>query len=372
MRNNTLMVIALAAITLSAFTACGKSPKNQSQETVTAYPTLVIAQQTAILESVFPATIKGTEDVEIKPRVEGFIEAVYTDEGAHVNKGQALFKISSPQTEQLLSSAQASVQSAKAQVNTAKVNVDRIRPLAEKEIISQTQLLTYENAYETALATLMQAEATLKNAQATMGWTTVTSPVDGFVGTLSYRVGSLVNNSNVITTVASTDNVFAYFSLNENLLRNFLNNAKGNTQAEKIGNLPPVTLRLSDETVYPEKGKIETISGVVNVSTGSANFRAGFPNKQGQLRSGFSGQVVIPEVVEGAIIIPQKATFTQQDKVLLYKVEENTAVQVVVKVREMPDGKHYVVTDGLNPGDRIITDGVATLADGKKITTVSC
>lgn len=354
-------------IPLLALTACKTNNKQKAEDVPQAYPTLVIVRQTAILESVFPATLKGMEDVDIKPRVEGFIDAIYIDEGSKVSKGQALFKISSPQTEQLLSSAQASVQSAKAQVNTAKVNVDRIRPLAEKGIISEAQLLTYENAYETAQATLMQAEATLRNAQATMGWTTVTSPVDGFVGILSYRVGSLVNNSNIITTVASTDNVFAYFSLNENLLRNFLGSAKGHTQSEKIKNLPTVTLKLSDETVYPEKGRIETISGVVNVSTGSANFRAEFPNKEGVLRSGFSGQVIIPEIIEGAIIIPQKATFTQQDKVLIYKVEGDAAVQTIIKVKDMPDGKYYVVTEGLAEGDRIVTEGIATLTDGKKI-----
>ncbi len=352
---------------LLSITSCNKNSGTQTKEMPQVYPVIVVAKQAAILESVFPATIKGTEDVEIKPRIEGFIEAMYVDEGSTVKKGQVLFKINSPQTEQIYASAKASVQSAQAQLNTAKVNVDRIRPLAEKGIISNTQLLTYENSYETAQATLRQNQATLKNAQATMEWTTVISPVDGVVGTLSYRVGSLVNSSSVITTVASTDNVFAYFSLNENLLRNFLNNTPGHTQQEKIKNLPEVTFKFSDETVYSEKGRVETISGVINVSTGSANFRASFPNKQGQLRSGYSGQISIPEIIENAFIIPQKATFTQQDKVLVYKVQGDSAVQELIKIREMPDGKNYIVTEGLSEGDRIITEGIATLTNGQKI-----
>ena len=353
--------------TLLGLVACNKTGETKTEESPREYATMTVATQSATLETVFPATIRGMEDVEIKPRVEGFIESVYVDEGSIVRKGQALFKINSPQTEQVYSSAQASVQSLQAQLQTAQVNVDRIRPLAEKGIISNTQLQTYENAYKTAIANLRQGEATLRNAEATMGWTTVTSPVDGVVGILSYRVGSLVNSSSVVTTVASTDNVFAYFSLNENLLRGFLKNTKGSTQAEKIKNLPPVTLRLSEEEDYPEKGKIETISGVVNISTGSANFRAEFPNKDGHLRSGYSGQVIIPEVIENALIVPQQATFSQQDKILIYKIQGDSAVQVLIKVKDMPDGKSYVVTEGLSEGDKIITDGISTLSNGKKI-----
>lgn len=353
--------------TLLGLVACNKTSETKTEEEPQVYETMILSKQTANLESVFPATIKGMEDVDIKPRVEGFIESVYVDEGSIVRKGQALFKINSPQTEQVYSSAQAAVQSLQAQLQTAQVNVDRIRPLAEKGIISNTQLQTYENAYKTAIANLKQGEATLRNAVATMGWTTVTSPVDGVVGTLSYRVGSLVSSSSVITTVASTDNVFAYFSLNENLLRNFLKSTDGDTQADKIKNLPLVTFRLSEEEDYPEKGKIETISGVVNISTGSANFRAEFPNKEGHLRSGYSGQIIIPEVINDALIIPQKATFSQQDKILIYKVQGDSAVQLLIKIKDMPDGKNYVVTEGLSEGDRIITDGISTLSNGKKV-----
>lgn len=354
-------------IALLALAACSKKAGPSTEVTPQTYQTMVITKQQATLETVYPATIKGSEDVEIKPRVDGYIEAIFVDEGSIVKKGQALFKISSPQSEQSFSSAQASVLSAQAQLNTAKVNVDRIRPLAEKGIVSQTQLLTYENSYQTAEATVKQAEATLRNATATIGWTTVTSPVDGVVGVITYRVGSLANSSSVLTTVASTDNVFAYFSLNENSLRSFLDKTQGKTQDEKIKNLPGVTLKLSDETIYPEKGKIETISGVVNVSTGTANFRAEFPNKERHLRSGNSGKIIIPEIIGEAFIIPQKSTLTQQDKVLVYKVEGDSVVQTLITVRDMPDGKNYVVTGGLNEGDRIVSEGIATLNNGKKI-----
>lgn len=320
------------------------------------------------MQSVYPATIKGQEDIEVKPRVDGYIEAIYVDEGSVVKAGQALFKINSPASEQSLTSAKASVNSEKARVNTAKVDVDRYRPLAEKGIVSEVQLLTYENAYETALATLQQAEATLKNAQATISWTTVTSPVNGVVGSIPYRTGSLVNSSNTLTTIANTGNVYAYFSLNERRLMDFLDGVEGSTQSEKIKNMPPVTLVLSDGSEYEAKGRIETITGTVDITTGSANFRAEFPNQSGKLRSGTSGKIIIPKVLEDVFVIPQKATFSQQDKVLVFRIQGDSVSQQIISVQTMPNGQDYAVTGGLTDGDKIVSDGVATLRNGMKIS----
>lgn len=347
--------------------SCGKKTETNSSGTAPEYPTMVVEIQDAALESIYPVTIRGKEDIEIRPRIDGFIEAIYIDEGSVVRKGQSLFKINSPQTEQSLTTAIAAVNSAEAQVNIAKLNVDRIRPLADKGIVSQVQLETLQNTYTSALATKAQADASLKNAQATLSWTNVVSPVDGVVGAIPYRQGSLVNNQNVLTTVANTSNVFAYFSLNEKTLGEFLKTLEGTTQAEKIRNAPEVILTLADGTVYPEKGKIETITGTINVTTGTANFRAEFPNKQGMLRSGTSGTISIPRTLHNVILIPQKATFAQQDKVLIYKVQADSVVQRVISVIPTPDGKSYAVMDGLNSGDKIVSDGVATLTNGKKI-----
>lgn len=359
--------IVFGTTALMLFVSCGNNQGQQEQAPAREYPTAVMQQQDADLFSVYPVTVKGKEDIEIRPRIDGFIDAIYVDEGSVVRKGQQLFKINSPQAEQALTTAQAGMKSAKAQVNTAKINVDRIRPLAEKGIVSNVQLVTAEDSYQTALAGLAQAEATLKNAQSTMSWTNVTSPVDGVVGAIPFRLGSLVNSSNALTTVANTSNVFAYFSLNEKELMSFLANLEGNTQAEKIKNIPPVHLTLADGTTYGETGRVETITGVINVTTGSANFRAEFPNKQGLLRSGTSGKISIPKKLENVFVIPQKATFAQQDKVLTYVVEADSVKQRIVSVVPMPGGKDYAVTAGLNSGDRIVTEGIATLTNGQKI-----
>lgn len=347
--------------------SCGRK-QEEKQVAKQMYPTMIVNEQNTELLSVYPATIKGKEDIDIRPRIDGFIDAIYVDEGSIVKKGQQLFKINSPQAEQSLTTAEANIRSAKAQVNTAKINVNRIRPLAEKEIVGNVQLLTAEDSYQTAMAGLSQAEAALKNAQAMISWTNVTSPVDGIVGAIPFRLGSLVNSGNVLTTVANTSNVFAYFSLNEKELTVFLNTTEGNTQAEKIKNIPAVSLTLADGSTYEEKGRVETITGTINITTGSANFRVEFPNKHGILRSGTSGKVSIPKNLENVFVIPQKATFAQQDKILVFSVQGDSVMQKVISVVSTPDGKNYAVTEGLVKGERIVSDGVATLSNGKKIS----
>lgn len=361
--------IVFGATALLVMSSCGGGSTPTGQETERQeYKTTVLSEESVELETVYPVTIKGQEDIEIRPRIDGFIDAIHVDEGSVVRKGQPLFKINSPASVQALATAQAAEASAQAQVQTAELNVERFKPLAAQGIVSQVQLDTYQNALRSSQATLNQAKAQVANAQAQIGWTNVLSPVDGVVGTINYRQGSLVNNGNVLTTVSSTGNVFAYFSLNEKELVTLLADLPGKTQAEKINNLPDVTLKMADGTIYPEKGKIKTISGQVNVSTGTANFRAEFTNPHGILRSGFSGNISIPKHMDKAIVIPQAATFTKQNKYLTYKVvNDSIAVQTLIDVTATPDGKSYVVTNGLSANDRIVTDGIATLTDSTKI-----
>ena len=358
-----------AAVMLLAMISCGRQQRAQGNATPPSYPTAIVSTGSTKLAAVYPVTLRGQEDIEIRPRIDGFIEDIFVDEGTAVRQGQVLFKINSPLAEQAVTTARAAVASAEAQLATAKLNVDRMTPLAEKGIISPVQLETYRNAWKTAQAAAEQASAQLKNAEATLTWVSVTSPVDGHVGAISYRKGSLVNNQHVLTTVANTRTVYAHFSLNEKALADFLASLEGNTQAEKLKQTPEVTLTLADGTEYPHRGRIETIAGTVNIATGSAGFRAAFPNADGVLRSGTSGKIAIPSTFTDVILIPQKATFAQQDKILVYVVEEGAAVQRIIAVTPVPDGQTYIVHSGLTTGERIVTDGVATLANGTRIAS---
>jgi membrane fusion protein (multidrug efflux system) len=352
MKFNKLFIGSLALVML--FTSCKSKKTGQIQQVeVKSYQVQTLKPQDVELQSVFPAIIKGKEDVEIKPRVDGFIEAVYVDEGATVKKGQALFKINSPSSIKALEEAQA-------KYNTAKLDVERMRPLTEKNIISKVQLDSYQNSLDAAKATLEQAKAT-------MSWVYVTSPVNGVVGTISYRLGSLVNSNSILTTVSNTSTLIAYFSMNEKELYEFLLDLKGKTKDEKIKNIPDVKFRMPDGTIYEEPGRIETISGIVDQTSGTVSFRASFPNKNGILLSGTSGNIIISRLMKEALIIPQTSTFSQQDKILVYKVQADSVLQDAIMVKSTPDGINYVVLDGLESGDKIVTDGIATLRNGQKI-----
>lgn len=365
MRKNVLISIVL--FTLLLMTSCGRGGQAASTSERT-YPVSTVKVENILIYSDYPAILKGKEDIEIRPRIDGFIEDIYVDEGSVVQKGQLLFKINSPQAQQAYTSAVAGIESAKAQVATAQVNVDRIRPLVEKEIIAEVQLKTALNSLETAKAGLVQANANLDNAKATIGWTNVTSPVNGLIGEIPYRLGSLVNSANVLTTVANTSSVYAHFSLTGEELISFLDGLEGSTQAEKLANAPDVTLKTSNGTTYEDKGRIETIAGSLNPTTGTANFRAEFANAEGRLRSGASGIISIGKELDNVFVIPQKATFALQDKTILYLVDaDNVVQQKAVEVIPMPDGKNYAVTSGLKDGDRILMDGIITVSHGVTI-----
>ncbi len=334
------------------------SCKQQTQQAATTkavtkeYPSAKMEKKSVELQTVYPTVMQGLIDIQIKPRIEGTITGVLVDEGTYVQKGQALFQLDAPATVQEL-------ETAKANYNTAKLDVERTRPLAEKGIVSEVMLQSYENV-------LASAEAALEKAQSSMSWTTVVSPITGTVGDINFRLGSLVNSSSVLTHIANTDDVVAYFSMNEKDLLSFLRQLEGENQSEKIAHIPPVRLRLADGSLYEEAGKIETISGVVS-NSGAVNFRAVFPNKQGLLRSGTSGKIILPRMLEDVFIIPQKATYYMQNKVLTYKYVSGKASATTISVEATPDGKYYAVLAGLNAGDTIITDGIATLADGMPV-----
>lgn len=352
-------------ILLSLASCKDKSASSKTSSVSSEYKTMQLTSCEAYLETVFPITIKGQEDVEIRSRIEGFIETVCVDEGSVVKKGQTLFIIDSPQTEQALRIAKAAFNSAKAKVNTARVNVERIRPLVENNIVSHIQLETAKDEYETAIALKEQAEAELTNTQTLMDWTNVKSPVDGFVGEISFRKGSLVNSSNILTVVANTGNVYAYFSLNEKQISEFLNKIDGTDEIEKIKNIPEVILVLADGTPYSEKGRIETISGIIDRYTGAVNLRAVFDNTNARLKSGTSGNIITPQTVSNAIVIPQAATFRRQDKTLVYKLHNDSVFHTLISVIPMPDKKSYLVTEGLSEGDVIFENGLTTLKNGQ-------
>ncbi|MCX2494694.1 efflux RND transporter periplasmic adaptor subunit [Pedobacter sp. PF22-3] len=335
-----------------------------------AYPVFTVNTQNTTLDSDYPATIEGIQNIDIRPKVDGFIEKIFVDEGAVVKKGQLLFTINAPQYEQQVRTARAAISSAEADVNAAQLTVNKTRPLVEKDIISKYDLDAAQLTLQSRKAALAQAKAELVNAQVNLGYTAVKSPVDGVVGSIPFRNGSLVSSTSTqpLTTVSNTSKVYAYFSLNEKQLLDFSRNYKGNTLAQQMKNIPAVSLVLADGTVYAQNGKIESINGQINTSTGSASLRATFPNPTSLLKNGASASVRVPQHIENAILIPQKSTIDLQGKKFVYVLGDSAKViNTEIEIMDLAKGKFYVVTKGLKSGDKVVLEGFQSLKDGTKI-----
>lgn len=335
-----------------------------------AYPVFAVNQQSTTLDSDYPATIEGIQNIDIRPKVDGFIEKIFVDEGAVVKKGQLLFTINAPQYEQEVRTASAAISSAEADVNAAQLQVNKTKPLVDKDIISKYELDAAQLTLQSKKAALAQARASLANAKVNLGYTSITSPVDGVVGSLPFKTGSLVSSSSTqpLTTVSNTSKVYAYFALNEKDLLDFSNVYKGATLAQQMKNIPAVSLVLADGTVYAQNGRIESINGQINTSTGSASLRATFPNPVSLLKSGASASVRIPRHVENAILIPQKSTIDLQGKKFVYILGDSAKViNTEIQIMNLAKGNFYVVTKGLKVGDKVVLEGFQSLKDGTKI-----
>lgn len=334
------------------------------------YPVVAVPAQSTSLETDYPARLEGIQNIDIRPKVDGFVEKIYVDEGATVKKGQLLFTINAPQYEQQVRTANAAISSAEADVAAAELQVNKTRPLVEKDIISKYDLDAAELTLRSRKASLAQAKAELVNAKVNLGYTTITSPVDGVIGSIPFKTGSLVssNSASPLTTVSNISRVYAYFSMNEKQLLDFSRNYKGKNLAEQMKNIPAVSLVLSDGTSYAENGKIESINGLIDANTGSASLRATFSNPSILLRSGGSASVRIPQHVENAILIPQKSTMDLQGKKFVYVVDDKGAVKSTeISIMELTKGNFYVVTKGLKSGDKIVLEGFQSLKDGAQI-----
>lgn len=354
------------------------SGKNQQQQ-MGAMPdpqiaTITVESGQANLQNTFPATIKGKTDIDIRPQVTGFITKVHVDEGQHVRKGQALFTLDQVQFQAAVDQARSAVNSAQTAVNTAQMTADSKKALLEKNIISEYEYQLAQNSLAQAQSQLAQAKAALVNAQKNLTYTVVTAPSDGVIGSIPNREGSLASPSSVqpLTTVSDNSEVYAYFSLTEKDLLNLAGDGS-RTVNDAIKGMPEVQLRLSDGTMYPLTGKVATVSGVIDNNTGASSVRALFKNPTGVLRSGGTGQIIIPNDMTDVITIPQKATFELQDRRFVYVVNDsNKVVSTPITIEANNDGKTFVVTSGLKPGDRIAIEGVGTtLRDGLTIQPVT-
>ena len=348
----TTLLIALLIV------SCGK--KKEIKDAPKDFAVLTLQPRTITTYNDFPATMQGENIVEIRPMVDGYLEAIFVQEGAVVKKNQLLFRIKNPQYSQAVVTAKASIKIAIADVNAAKMDVEKVRPLVEKDIVSKYELESAQFTLQSKQASLAQAFATLANAKTNLGYTSLRSPQDGIIGSIPYKIGALVSSTttNPLTSLSNIGNVYAYFSWNEKQLLTFLSKVEGKTMQDKLNHLPQVILILANGSEYPEKGKLESASGFITTETGTASLKAIFPNPLGIIRSGASATLRVPHTENSAILIPQSASFELQDKRFVYTVNsKNRVMSRAIVSKPTNDGQFLIVQDGLKKGDRVLING---------------
>lgn len=375
--NSKLVILSVAALSL---TACKKeAPK---QDGAKPYPVVNVEAKNIVGYQNFPATIQGRVNNDVRAKIQGYITQVLVDEGQYVTKGQPLFRLetnilseNAAASKAGIGAAESNIAAAQASVNAAQVEVNKLKPLVQKNIISNVQLQTAQANLAQAQAQLQQANAAKRQAvanykgvEANIEYSVIRAPISGVIGKLPLKVGSLVGptDQTPLTTISDTSEIYAYFSMNEKEYFDFLEKSPGASMPEKIKNLPMVELQLANGSLYPEKGRIEAITGQIDPTTGTIQFRVSFSNAQKLLSNGNSGTIRLPKVYDNVLVIPESATYEQQGIVYVYKVEKDTAKNAVVEVIDRIDNM-ALIKSGVNKDETIIAAGIGGLKPGTAV-----
>lgn len=335
------------------------------------YQTLTVKQSDQVLKSGYSATLRGRQNVEIRPQVSGIITDIRINEGDAVHIGQVLFVIDQVPYKAALEIVKANVKSAEAKLGTAQLTADSKDQLYKERVISEFDLLTARNQLTEANAILAQTIAQERNALNNLSYTEVKSPVDGVASMIPYRIGALVSSSiaEPLVTVSDDSEIYAYFSMSENQILDMVQQYGSVKQA--MAEMKAVELTMNNGKQYSHEGKIDAISGTIDESTGSVALRAVFSNPDQLLRTGGSGIVVIPTRQKDCIVIPQSATYELQNHVFTYKIVSNKAQSTLIEVFKLNNGAEYVVTAGLTSGDVIIAEGAGLVREGTVVKSKS-
>ncbi|HLQ99280.1 MAG TPA: efflux RND transporter periplasmic adaptor subunit [Sphingobacterium sp.] len=368
--------IALATSIIAACSS-GKTEESDNLSNAIALPVASIDTSTATIVNSYHGKIEGKINVEVRPQIEGQLQDIYVDEGDFVEKGQTLFKIDPSAYQEKLNNMIANENVAKAKLENANLEVERLKPLVENDVISEVKLKSAQSDYEVAKASLAQATAEVRSAEIDKEYTLIKAPVSGYIARIPKRVGNLVSesDSDPLTYLSDVEEVYIYFTMSESdFLYYTKKKAKQDSIRGNINNLrdnfkfPKVTLVLADGSEYDEKGTVDAISGQVDRSTGSVSLRATFPNKKNMLRTGSTGTLKISETLEGVIQVPQIATSDLQDKTFVYVLDEENKVRKQNIVIDDKSKDQYIIKEGLKIGDKVVLSGFDKLTDGSKIT----
>ena len=339
------------------------------KETKSSFETMKVETSDIEVPYKFSARMKGQNDVTVTPQVSGQLMKICVTEGEQVKTGQTLFVIDSRNAQLELEAAQANLQAAMAQENSAKLEFESNKNLFDKKIVSSYMLSNSENAYKQAQATVAQARASVNRAKVNLGFCTITATVSGVIGEIPVRVGDQVSPMTQLTMLSGNTTMYAEISITEAIVEAMVKEGVKAADIDKhLASLPPATFVMKSGTEYPHQGRFESMTGVVNASTGSLTAKVSFPNPEGHLYSGIQGTVVMNFAEQGVMVIPQNAVVRLQDKSLVYKVlADSTATAVDVTTEDTGNGKDFIVTSGLSVGDQIVTTGANNVTEGQKV-----
>ncbi len=366
------LLLSLLILSGSLFISCQDKETTGSarrEMPVREYPVIALETMNIKHQNKYPATIEGVENIGIRAKVDGYIQSIYVDEGEFVRKGAPLFQLETQALSQSADAAQSNILVAESGVNAAQVEVDRLKPLVEKGIISDVQLQTAQANLASAKSRVAQAKSQFKSVEENIGYSRIKSPVDGVVGRIPFRQGTLVGRSESmpLTYVSNIKDVYVYFALNEKDFLNFTTELEGKSLQEKIDSMPPVEFIMANGKTYEHKGKIQTVSGQIDPRTGTINFRAIFPNPEYILRDGGSGTIAIPTIYDNALVVPLQSTYEMQGRKFVYKVVgQDSLMSQPLAYYAVVDNK-VLVSDGIKKGDIILAAGVGNVQNGSKI-----
>jgi membrane fusion protein, multidrug efflux system len=367
-KSNTVKFVIMGLIALTIY-SCSSSPAAAPAPPPPSLPVATIVTGNDTTYQEYPATVEGTVNVEVRPQVSGTLDKVFVDEGASVNAGQPLFKINDQPYRAALNNAIASQHAAEGAAANAQLEIDKLTPLVQNKVVSDYQLKTAKAAYDIAKANIEQAKANVSTAQINLGYTLIKAPVNGYIGRLLKKQGSLVApaDADALTQLSDVHNVHVYFSLSEQDFVNFKEQYPGATLGAKLKQLPPVSLLLADNTAYTLQGRIDMIDGQFDKNTGAITLRANFDNPQGLLRSGNTGKIRLSLQHKDALVVPQAATVELQDKVFVFTVADSNKVKKQAITIIGKSGSNYLVKDGVKAGDQIVLTGFDHLQEGTVI-----
>lgn len=344
-------------------TACSGTEELSIKEEITSIPVVKLEPTDTTVLQQYVADIQASKNVEIRAKVQGFIEEILVDEGQEVKKGQPLFTINNAEFKTECSKAEAALSNAVAEAKAAELELNRIKLLVDKKIISKTEYELAEAKLKSAEARVAEARSVEQNSRILLSYTYIRSPFNGIIDRIPLKLGSLVDEGTLLTTISDLQTMYAYFSVSENEYLRYLRAKKANN----LSGYDDIKLLLADGSEFPFRGKVETMESVIDSHTGSIAFRATFPNPDKMLKHGASGKILLESSMTAALMIPQKAVMEIQDKSFVYVVEKDNKVKMRSFVPKTKINEYIVVQSGLSENDTIVYEGIQSIRDGAEI-----